>query len=230
MVRAIVAPKLAYPVLLGGPFLESNKIVIDHELGRVTAKDERYQLLPAIPLPPPVSQEVPVAVRVLEPREEMRGALQELEEQTKARRVQADRRSTTGTRHKHFARTLRNRIEILAVWDDLSKYEREIKEEFADRFPADIPHVTRLPDDVFHRFRLKDPEKVIKCRSYACPKKYKDAWRQLLEVFEGGGEHGGGCAVAHARGGGGGGGSGCFSADSVERPQDKWGHKSRICF
>jgi hypothetical protein len=48
VVRAIVALKLAYPVLLGGPFLESNKIVIDHELGRVTAKDERYQLLPAV--------------------------------------------------------------------------------------------------------------------------------------------------------------------------------------
>ena len=31
VVRAIMAPKLAYPVLLGGPFLKSNKIVIDHE-------------------------------------------------------------------------------------------------------------------------------------------------------------------------------------------------------
>ena len=46
VVRAIVAPKLAYPVLLGGPFLKSNKIVIDHEFDRVTAKDDAYQLLP----------------------------------------------------------------------------------------------------------------------------------------------------------------------------------------
>jgi len=39
----------------------------------------------------------------------------------------------------------------------------------------------RLPDNIFHQFRLKDPEKVIKCHSYVCPKKYKDAWKQLLD-------------------------------------------------
>ena len=44
--RAIVAPRLAFSVLLGGPFLELNKIVIDHELGQVIVKDVGYQLLP----------------------------------------------------------------------------------------------------------------------------------------------------------------------------------------
>ena len=44
-VRAIVAPKLAYPVILGRPFLKSNKIVIDYEFGKVTAKDALYQLI-----------------------------------------------------------------------------------------------------------------------------------------------------------------------------------------
>ena len=39
VVRAIVAPNLAYPVILGGPFLQSNKVLIDHELGTVTVKD-----------------------------------------------------------------------------------------------------------------------------------------------------------------------------------------------
>ena len=88
---------------------------------------------------------------------------------------------TTTTSLKHFARTLDDRIHILAVLDDLSTHEREVREEFKDQFPMDIPHVTRLPDDVFHHFCLKNPEKVIKCRSYACPKKYKDAWKQLLD-------------------------------------------------
>jgi hypothetical protein len=50
VVRAIVAPKLAYPVILGGPFLKSNKIVIDHELGEVTAKDAQFRLLPRAPV------------------------------------------------------------------------------------------------------------------------------------------------------------------------------------
>ena len=45
-VQALVAPGLAQPVILGGLFLESNKIVINHELGKVTAKDSQFQLIP----------------------------------------------------------------------------------------------------------------------------------------------------------------------------------------
>ena len=107
--------------------------------------------------------------------------LGELEERTRVRRLDADKNVTTGTSHRHFSRTLRNRIEILAVWEDLARHEQEIREEYKDRFPVDIPHVMQLPEDVYHWFRLKDLEKVIKCQSYACPKKYKDAWRQLLD-------------------------------------------------
>ena len=107
--------------------------------------------------------------------------LEELKDRTAERRGCVDEVSTTTTLLKHFARMLDNRIQILAVLDDLSMHEREVWEEFKDWFPTDIPHVTRLPDDVFHRFCLKDPEKVIKCRSYACPKKYKEAWKQLLD-------------------------------------------------
>ena len=171
-VRAIVAPRLAFPVLLGGPFLESNKIVIDHELSQVVAKGDKYQLLPVPEIKVPKGNK---------PAPTHDDVLQELRKRTKTKKVALDENSTTGPSYKHFARTLKNRIDILAVWEDLTRYEQDVREEFKDRFPADIPHVTRLPDDVYHRFRLKDPEKVIKCRSYACPKKYKDAWKQLLD-------------------------------------------------
>ena len=170
-----MAPRLAFPVLLGGPFLESNKIVIDHGLSRVLAKDDNYQLLPTI------EEKVTQANKDKERIPDHKGMLEELQEKTSSRKVALDKHSTSRSRYKHFARTLKNRIDILAVWDDLSRYEQEVREAFKDRFPADIPHVTRLPDDVYHRFRLKDPEKVIKCRSYARPKKYKDAWKQLLD-------------------------------------------------
>ena len=183
VVRAIVVPKLAYPVLLGGPFLKSNKIVIDHEFDRVAAKDDGYQLLPA-PREVVVEEERAVdggASHLGDGRGGMAAVLEELRDRTAERKGCVDEASTTTTSLKHFARTLDNRIHILAVLDDLSTHEREVREEFKDRFPTDIPHVTRLLDDVFHRFRLKDPEKVIKCRSYACPKKYKDAWKQLLD-------------------------------------------------
>ena len=187
VVRAIVAPALAYPVLLGGPFLESNKIIIDHELRHVTAKDDQYQLLPVLQTVPSVPVPVTSVTRGegvadgVAPEERLREVLREMEDGAGERKDRLDRHSTTETAYEHLAKTLDNRIYILAVWDDLERYEREVREEFKDRFPEDIPHVTRLPDDVYHRFRLKDPEKVIKCRSYACPKKYRDAWRQLLD-------------------------------------------------
>ena len=181
VVRAIVAPNLAYPVILGGPWLQSNKIVIDHEFGEVVAKETQFQLVPGCPAVPATLPEVAPTPRVLGRGDVQEDLLKELRERTKVRRTSIDKRSVTGTSHKHFAKTMDNRIQILNVWDDLTRYEQEIRDEFADRFPEDIPHVTRLPEDVYHRFRLKDPEKVIKCRSYACPKKYKDAWRQLLD-------------------------------------------------
>jgi hypothetical protein len=172
VVRAIVAPNLAYPVLLGGPFLESNKIVIDHELGRVSSKDG-HQLLPIVEI-----QETPKAEIGLPNHQ---AVLDELKKRTEGKKVILEEEATTVSAYRHFAKRLADRIEILAVLDNFAKEERDVREEFKDRFPADIPHVTRLPEDVYHRFRLKDPEKVIKCRSYACPKKYKDAWRQLLD-------------------------------------------------
>ena len=107
--------------------------------------------------------------------------LQELQERTKETKDRLDEWSTTGPSYGHFAKTLDDRIYVLAVLDDLAKDEQEVRDEFKDRFPMDIPHVTRLPDDVYHRFCLKDLEKVIKCWSYACPRKYKNAWKQLLD-------------------------------------------------
>ena len=79
-----------------------------------------------------------------------REILRELQERTKNDKRRLDEDSTARTAPEHFAKTMTNRIEILAVWDELLKYEREVREEFKDRFPTDIPHVTRLPDDVVH--------------------------------------------------------------------------------
>lgn len=181
-----MAPKFAYPVLLGGPFLKSNKVLINHKFDHVTAKDDGYQLLlvPLDVVATVVVEELVGGGRDSPPvdgRGGMTVVLEELRNRTKGRKDCMYEQLTTETSLKHFARMLDNKIYILAVLDDLSKHEREVWEEFKDWFPMDIPHVTRLPDDVYHRFRLKDPEKVIKCRSYACPKKYKDAWRQLLD-------------------------------------------------
>lgn len=49
-VRALLAPNLCTPLLLGAPFLSHNCIVIDHELRTCIAKNNNYDLLH----PPPI--------------------------------------------------------------------------------------------------------------------------------------------------------------------------------
>ncbi|KAG2337937.1 hypothetical protein BDR05DRAFT_952292 [Suillus weaverae] len=44
-IRAIVAPRLAVPLLLGGPFLSHNCLVIDHDCRTCIVKDSNYDLL-----------------------------------------------------------------------------------------------------------------------------------------------------------------------------------------
>jgi hypothetical protein len=44
-VHTIVAPNLCTPLLLGGPFLHHNEIIIDHKLHTCTVKDQDYELL-----------------------------------------------------------------------------------------------------------------------------------------------------------------------------------------
>jgi hypothetical protein len=46
-IHAIIAPSLAVPLLLGGPFLSHNCLVIDHDHRTCIAKDSKYDLLNA---------------------------------------------------------------------------------------------------------------------------------------------------------------------------------------
>ncbi|KAH9931400.1 hypothetical protein B0H21DRAFT_699847, partial [Amylocystis lapponica] len=72
---------------------------------------------------------------------------------------------------------VRARVEELAHLDVLRKHNLRMKEHFADMFPDDIPPLHNLPDDVYHRFVLKDPNMVLRRRQYDCPKKYLEAWK-----------------------------------------------------
>lgn len=58
-----------------------------------------------------------------------------------------------------------------------------MKEKFADHFPMRLPDTSlaKLPNHIYHRIRLKDQNKVVKGRGYVAPKKYHDAWKDLLE-------------------------------------------------
>jgi hypothetical protein len=73
------------------------------------------------------------------------------------------------------------RIEELAHQEEFDRREAKLREEFADRFPTRLPDVDTLPRDVYHRIRLKDANQIITARQYQPPKKYKEAWKRLLQ-------------------------------------------------
>jgi hypothetical protein len=79
---------------------------------------------------------------------------------------------------------LRRRIDTLAFIEankkHLDRLDKEMRRKYEDRFPDDIPHIDQLPTDVVHRITLKDPNKIIQCRRYNTPRKYREAWTTLL--------------------------------------------------
>jgi hypothetical protein len=62
-------------------------------------------------------------------------------------------------------------IESLAAQDKL---------QFADVFTP-IPHLDSLLTDVYCCIKLKDPSKTITTRSYSTPRKYREAWKTLIQ-------------------------------------------------
>jgi hypothetical protein len=61
------------------------------------------------------------------------------------------------------------------------KLDKKWKKDFEDRFPKDIPHVNELPKDVYHHIELKSGKTVRTACTYTCPRKYRAAWKTLIE-------------------------------------------------
>ncbi|KAG1804740.1 uncharacterized protein HD556DRAFT_1226393, partial [Suillus plorans] len=148
-VRAIIAPNLCTPLLLGGPFLAHNRIVIDHELLSAFGPELYW-----------AKQDV---VR------ELKSVLPELKSI-----VDDECEKVMGI---DVAAAVTARLEGLLYQDELKAMDSRIKNEYNDRFPSDIPHNDLMPDDVLFRINLKDANCVVQQRSYDCPKKYRAAWK-----------------------------------------------------
>jgi hypothetical protein len=41
--------------------------------------------------------------------------------------------------------------------------------------------VDELPTDVYAEIHLKEANRIFQTRSYSCPRKYRDAWKTLIE-------------------------------------------------
>ncbi|KIK32494.1 hypothetical protein CY34DRAFT_101398, partial [Suillus luteus UH-Slu-Lm8-n1] len=138
-IRAIIAPKLVVPLLLGGPFLSHNCLIIDHELRTCINKESDYDLLNPPKRVHHVHTPIPSKRDLYRLRKDVMHELQHNKEQ-------------------------------------LDRLDAEMRRKYEDRFPSDIPHIDNLPTDIVHRIRLKDPNKIIQCRRYNTPRKYREAW------------------------------------------------------
>ncbi len=186
--RAIVVPSLCAPVILGKPFLEANQIVEDHHARSLVHKPSGLNLLNPSPLP---SAPTPSpAQRRLDQQDQQRAEhderrirhlhfLRELNSTTALHRINADNHTVDSS--TIAATAIRDRVESLAYQATLNTENINMKLEFADLFPDDIPHIDLLPTDVYHRFVLKDANMTIARRQYDCPKKYREAWKSLLQ-------------------------------------------------
>jgi hypothetical protein len=79
-----------------------------------------------------------------------------------------------------IAGAVRTRVEQLAHIEELEKLSDETKKNHPDVFCA-IPHISELPMDVYCRIQLREVDKTIATRSYSCPRKYREAWKTLLQ-------------------------------------------------
>ncbi|KAJ7104802.1 hypothetical protein C8R44DRAFT_639620, partial [Mycena epipterygia] len=148
-VRALIAPNLCAPVILGLPFLTHNSIVVDHGDRNVIDKKSNYNLLdPVIASPPPP------------PRPKLREHSNLFE----------------SVRDVDVVAAVHERIEALAELEHREKLGISIKAEYQPIFEP-IPHVDDLPTDVLCEIKIKDAYKTLSKRSYQSPRKYKDAWQ-----------------------------------------------------
>ncbi|SDA05343.1 BZ3501_MvSof-1269-A2-R1_Chr12-1g03327 [Microbotryum saponariae] len=56
-----------------------------------------------------------------------------------------------------------------------------LRAEFADRFPSDIPPVSKYESPVRHRIELKPGAKKPNLKGYRTPHRYRTAWKRLLD-------------------------------------------------
>ena len=182
--RAIVAPGLAAPVILGMPFLAFNQIVIDHESRQCTTKETQYTLLAPPSAPYHTSsrhrKQIVPKQRVIGSILAKQAVVRELKDTLAERKREYDARFASTWRVDTCA-VLREAIDRIGEIEEFRRLDAELKSEFADRFPMDIPHIDHLPPDVMHRFRLKDPSKTLRSGTYSTPRKYREHWHTLIQ-------------------------------------------------
>lgn len=178
-VRAIIAPHLCVPVILGLPFLYRNSVVTDVRARTAIDTSCDFDLLnPRVSTPSKAPKK-----RLNDLHREVMAARTALSDQLndvcERRRRHIDRRCERVSDPTPLA-AVRTRIETLAASERLQRLGTQLVDEFKDVFEP-LPHVKDLPSEVYCTIQLKDANRRIATRSYGTPRKYKQAWETLIQ-------------------------------------------------
>ncbi|KAF8231833.1 hypothetical protein L208DRAFT_1275149 [Tricholoma matsutake] len=182
-VRALIAPHLCHPIILGLPFLSHNNIVVDARKKTTIDSVSRFDLLH--PSPPVIAtmkfklHDMKAQDKKNEVKNLRKLLIKELKQVCLARRLLVDARCIQVNGIDIFS-TIRIRVEQLAANAELERLGIEVKKTYADVFKP-IPHVNEMPDEVVCKIKLKDVSKTITTRSYSCPCKFREAWGILIQ-------------------------------------------------
>jgi len=180
-VLAVVARDLCAPILLSLPWLKANSVIVDH--GKRTCKAPDYDILldkTTRKMPNPMPAQQKRKMKSAEIADTKKKVLCELKDCLQQIRVEVEKRAEK-TSQAYVVSAIRDHVERLALADTLKNEDKQMKEKFADRFPADLPPVEDLPTDVYHRITLKDANRTFARRDYTCPRKYRDTWMTLIQ-------------------------------------------------
>jgi len=157
--------------------------VSDHDVSTCIVKGSGYDLLNPLPAPerkdPLMSLQEKHHELQRSVKEQKKLLLLQLKSVGCAKRRECDKkyRSTNGM---DVIAMIHTHIEILADAEDLIQQGNKLHEEFKDVFDP-LPHYNDLSDEIHCKVNLRDALKTIKTCSYSCPRKYRNAWKTLIQ-------------------------------------------------
>ena len=167
--RAIIAPNLCSPIILGLPFFVRNEILLDPSLNTAIHKQTGFDLLneDTLPLPPPPRPHH--LLRRKQFKDQWKACLTELKQVCDARQRQLEAsKAFEQIAPINYIASIKAAIERLATEDSNNKLAEDILNDFEDIFKP-IPHANLLPTNVLAHIPLKDKYKPMKTRKYSVP-------------------------------------------------------------
>ncbi|KAJ8468222.1 hypothetical protein ONZ45_g17322 [Pleurotus djamor] len=187
--QAIVSPSLCTDVILGGPFIRANRLLVDLDKNSCIARLDNCRSVDLTATKSSISsQRVPGHrfIPLSEKKKSFNSKRRMFQSKEFSDRLQACFVAAEGggelppKDQVYVMSAVKERIDSLAFQEKLRTLDAQEKERYKDMFPSDIPPVHRLPDNIYHHFVLKEPTRAVKGKVYSCPRKYMEFWKTLV--------------------------------------------------